>query len=46
MQMELEGDTEGAYEMAAPHLAHRWRGTEVDRQDMSVLGRVQELRVS
>jgi hypothetical protein len=31
--------------MSDAAVAKKWQGTEVDRKDMSVLGRVQELRV-
>lgn len=37
-------DEEDSYEMNAP-VAKKWQGTVADRQDMSALGRVQELRV-
>lgn len=36
-------DEEDSYEMNAP-VAKKWQGTVADRQDMSALGRVQELR--
>lgn len=37
---------EDEYEMAGATVAKKWQGTDVDRRDMSTLGKVQELRVS
>lgn len=38
-------NNEDEYEMTDTVVAKKWRGTEMDRKDMSQLGKVQELRV-
>lgn len=39
-----DGD-EAAYEMTNARVAKKWQGTPADHYDMTVLGRIQELRV-
>ncbi len=43
-QVHMDGGDDG-YEMANARVAKKWQGTVADHHDMTVLGRVQELRV-
>ncbi len=44
-QVRATYNGEDEHEMADVMVAKKWQGTEVDRKDMSQLGKVQELRV-
>jgi hypothetical protein len=39
-------DDSDVFEMREVAVSRKWQGTEIDRKEMSQLGRVQELRVS
>jgi predicted secreted Zn-dependent protease len=39
-------DDSDVFEMQEVAVKRKWQGTEIDRKEMSQLGRVQELRVS